>query len=164
MSDITIRLAEANDTGQLDTALRHLSEAIGDPHGATPEQLREAGFGTHPAFRAQIAEAGCSVVGIALYSPVFSTVRAGAGLYVSDLWVATSVRGAGLGQRLLAAAARDAEAVWGAKFLKLVVYDGNSRARTFYDRLGFIAASGETTLTLDAAGFASLAASQDRYR
>lgn len=164
MADITIRLVEADDVQRLDTALRRLSEAIGDPHGATPEQLREAGFGPHPAFRAQLAEAGGAVVGATLYSPVFSTVRAGAGVYVSDLWAAPSVRGAGLGQRLLAAAAQDAATVWGARFLKLVVYDDNVRARAFYDRLGFIASSGETTLTLDAAGFASLAAKQGAPR
>lgn len=164
MADITIRRAEANDVDRLDAALRQLSEAIGDPHGATPDQLREAGFGPHPTFRAQLAEAGGAVVGTALYSPVFSTVRAGAGVYVSDLWIATSVRGAGLGQHLLAAAARDAEAVWGARFLKLVVYDDNARARAFYDRLGFTAVSGETTLTLDAAGFASLATRQEGSR
>ena len=156
MSHITIRLAGADDVGQLDTALRHLSEAIGDPHGATPDQLRDAGFGTDPAFRAQLAEAGDSVVGAALYSPVFSTVRAGAGVYVSDLWVATSVRSAGLGRRLLAAVARDAATVWGAEFLKLVVYDDNARARAFYDRLGFTASRDETMLALDATGFASL--------
>lgn len=164
MADITIRLAGADDVDRLDTALRHLSEAIGDPHGATPDQLRQGGFGPHPAFRAQLAEAGDAVVGAALYSPVFSTVRAGAGVYVSDLWVAASVRGAGLGQRLLAAVARDAEAVWRAEFLKLVVYDDNDRARAFYDRLGFTASSGETTLALDAAGFASLAAKQESAR
>lgn len=164
MADITIRLAEEDDMERLDTALRHLSEAIGDPHGATPGQLREAGFGTHSTFRAQLAEAGDAVVGAALYSPVFSTVRAGAGVYVSDLWVAETVRGAGLGQRLLAAVARDAATVWGAVYLKLVVYDDNARARAFYDRLGFTASRDETTLALDAAGFASLATRQERTR
>lgn len=164
MTDITIRFAEADDMERLDTALRQLSEAIGDPHGATPDQLCEAGFGTHPAFRAQLAETRDTVVGAALYSPVFSTVRAGAGVYVSDLWVSASMRGAGLGQRLLAAVARDAAAIWGAEFLKLVVYDDNDRARAFYDRLGFTASRGETTLALDTAGFAALAGRQDSSR
>lgn len=164
MEAITIRRAETADVDALDTALRHLSDAIGDPHGATPDQLRDAGFGPHPAFRAQLAEAAGAIVGVALYSPVFSTVRAGAGVYVSDLWVADLARGAGLGQRLLAAVARDAAAIWGAEFLKLVVYDDNDRARAFYDRLGFTASRGETTLALDTAGFAALAGRQDSPR
>lgn len=164
MEAITIRRAETADVNALDTALRRLSDAIGDPHGATSDQLRDAGFGLHPAFRAQLAEAAGAIVGVALYSPVFSTVRAGAGVYVSDLWVADPARGAGLGQRLLAAVARDAAAIWGAEFLKLVVYDDNDRARAFYDRLGFTASRGETTLALDATGFAALAGRQDSPR
>jgi len=156
MNDITIRRAGADDAERLDTALRNLSEAIGDDHGATAAMLAKAGFGANPAFRAQLAEAGTEVVGAALYSPVFSTVRAGAGVYVSDLWVSESMRGKGLGRRLLQAVAGDAEAVWDARFLKLVVYDDNPQARAFYDRLGFAASQGETILTLDETALATL--------
>jgi ribosomal protein S18 acetylase RimI-like enzyme len=156
MTAITIRNAVAEDTERLNMALRHLSEHIGDTHAATPDLLREAGFGTNPSFRGQLAEADGTVVGAALYSPVFSTVRAGAGVYVSDLWVAPSARGQGLGRRLLNAIADDAATVWSVRFLKLVVYDDNAEARAFYDRLGFSAAQGETTLTLGEAGLTAL--------
>lgn len=156
MAEITIRRAGANDVERLNDALRRLSDDIGDSHGGTPELLIQAGFGDHPAFRALLAEAGPEIVGAALYSPVFSTVRAGAGAYVSDLWTAAEARGQGLGPRLLAAVAEDAGQVWGATFLKLAVYDDNRRARAFYDRLGFSAAKGETTLTIDKESLAAL--------
>lgn len=156
MTEIEVRLADASDVERLDAALRRLSETIGDAHAATADTLRAAGFGSNPVFRAQIAEADGEIVGVALYSPVFSTIRGGAGIYVSDLWVGETARGSGLGARLLRAVARDAGAVWQARFLKLAVYDDNPRARTFYDRLGFVAAIGETVLTLGADQFAAL--------
>ncbi|MCG6856976.1 MAG: GNAT family N-acetyltransferase [Salaquimonas sp.] len=156
MTEITIRRAGANDVERLNEALRSLSDDIGDSHGGTPELLVQAGFGDHPAFRAMLAEARDDIVGAALYSPVFSTVRAGAGAYVSDLWIAAEARGQGLGRKLLAAVADDARTVWNACFVKLAVYDGNRKARAFYDRLGFAASTGETTLTLDESGLAAL--------
>ena len=52
--------------------------------------------------------------------------------------------------------ADDAQSVWGACFIKLVVYDDNPKARAFYDRLGFAGSTGETTLTLDKQGLATL--------
>ena len=156
MDTIAIRQAGADDAERLNTALRHLSRAIGDEHGADPDMLREAGFGSNPAFRALLAEADREVIGAALYSPVFSTVRAGAGVYVSDLWVSEAARGQGLGRKLLQAVAGGAAKVWNARFLKLVVYDDNPDARAFYDRLGFSASQGETILTLDETGLAAL--------
>jgi ribosomal protein S18 acetylase RimI-like enzyme len=156
MDTIAIRQAGADDAERLNTALRHLSTAIGDEHCADPDMLRQAGFGANPAFRALLAEAGREVVGAALYSPVFSTVRAGAGVYVSDLWVSEKTRGKGLGRKLLQAVTDDAATVWKARFLKLVVYDDNPDARAFYDRLGFSASQGETILTLDETGLTAL--------
>jgi ribosomal protein S18 acetylase RimI-like enzyme len=84
---------------------------------------------------------------------VFSTVRGGAGLYVSDLWVAPEARSAGLGHRLLKAAEARAAEAWGAGFLRLTVYDDNPRARAFYDRLGFHSDPRETPLAIDFADF-----------
>lgn len=156
MTGITIRQAQAQDTERLNAALRNLSTDIGDDHGASADMLRAAGFCANPAFRALLAELGGDVVGAALYSPVFSTVRAGAGVYVSDLWISEATRGQGLGRRMLQAVAGDAEKVWNARFLKLVVYDDNDRARGFYDRLGFEASQGEIILTLDQSGLAAL--------
>jgi ribosomal protein S18 acetylase RimI-like enzyme len=156
MSDIAIRKAGAADAERLNKALRRLSNDIGDSHGATADMLARAGFGDHPVFRALVAELDGAVVGATLYSPVFSTVRASAGVYVSDLWVSPAARGRGLGRWLLKAVAEDAGDVWNAGYLKLAVYDDNADAQAFYDRLGFAATEGETILTLDETGLAAL--------
>lgn len=156
MRDISIRRAEAKDAERLNAALSHLSRDIGDDHGATGALLRQAGFGENPVFRALLAEQGGQVVGAALFSPAFSTVMASTGVYVSDLWVSETMRGLGLGRRLLRAVAQDAGSVWNARYLKLAVYDDNPSGRAFYDRLGFAPTEGETTLSLGRAAFDAL--------
>ena len=103
-----------------------------------------------------VAEADGAVVGAVVFSPFFSTVRGGAGAYVSDLWVSEATRGSGLGRRLLAAARDAAGAEWGARFLKLAVYLDNPRARAFYIRLGFAPHDGEVYLTLGGPALAAL--------
>lgn len=153
---VSIRLAERADAVRLNAALIRLSADLGDTHQATDAALEAAGWGATPAFHAQLAEVAGAIVGVVMYSPVFSTVRGGAGVYVSDLWVAAEQRATGLGRRLLRAAASDAARCWGAGFLKLQVYDSSPGARRFYDRLGFTAASGHTDMILQAAGFEAL--------
>jgi ribosomal protein S18 acetylase RimI-like enzyme len=135
---------------QLDAALRCLSAELGDTHRASATDLLRYGFGDAPAFVALLAEAGSTTRGVVMFSPVFSTIRGAPGLYVSDLWVAPEARGTGLAERLLVAARAEAAARWGARFLRLAVYDDNPRARAFYDRLGFRASLRETLMTLEA--------------
>lgn len=153
MTDITIRPATEDDLPLLDQALRALSADLGDAHVADRATLGHAGFGPDPSFRALLALSGDALCGVAMFSPVFSTVMGAPGLYVSDLWVAPPGRGEGLGGRLLAAAATHAAALWDARFMKLAVYDGAPRARAFYDRLGFTPATGETVMRLDGPDF-----------
>ncbi len=140
---IHLRHAGLEDIEHIDALLRSLSQDLGDHHLASIDNLRQSGFGEHPAFHAQIAVRADddTPMGIALYSPLFSTVHGGAGLYLSDLWVAPEQRGTGLGSRLIAAATSDAAERWRAQFVKLPVYDDNLTAIAFYDRLGFTASS-----------------------
>ncbi|MAC80534.1 MAG: GNAT family N-acetyltransferase [Rhodobacteraceae bacterium] len=149
--EMTLRVAKAGDAEALNDALRQLSETLGDDHRATADDLRRLGWGENPAFRAMLAWADGAVVGVSFYSPYVSTMRGMAGVYVSDLWTAEVVRGQGLGPRLLAETLRDAEAVWGARFLKLDVYHTNPDARRFYDRLGFRPADDLTKMILEEA-------------
>jgi ribosomal protein S18 acetylase RimI-like enzyme len=163
MGAVTIRPAREADLPALDHALAGLSAALGDAHRADRARLAHALFGPQPATWAVVAatpgggaDGGGALAGAALYTPLFSTVRGMAGLYVSDLWVAEGRRGARLGRRLLAGALADARGRWGAGYLKLTVYAGNPRARAFYDRLGFREAPGEHVLTLEGAALAAL--------
>jgi ribosomal protein S18 acetylase RimI-like enzyme len=149
MTGPTIRLAERADAPRLNAALQKLSQTMGDTHRADDLAIAEAGFGKTPAFYAELAEEGDQIVGVAVYSPLFSTVRGKAGVYVSDLWVDEAARGQRLGVRLLEAVRDDAKARWGAGFLRLVVYDDNPRAVSFYAGLGFRSSTGETVMTLE---------------
>ncbi len=156
MRGLALRIAEAQDVPRLQDALERLSEDLGDTHAASEADLRRAGWGGAPAFRAVLAEAGDELAGAALYSPCFSTVRGGAGIYVSDLWAAPGFRGKGIGRRLLARVWEDAEQVWAARFVKLNVYHHSDRARAFYERLGFAAAEDVQEMVLGAEGCAAL--------
>ena len=156
---IVLRLAKSEDIALIDTMLRALSEELGDCHRATIDTLHQAGFGKTPAFHALLAlePDNEKAAGIALFSPLFSTTVGGAGVYLTDLWVAPAQRGTGLGARLVAATAVDAAERWQACFVKLAVYADNRSAITFYDRLGFIGSSLEDRyLTLRGDALSSL--------
>jgi len=155
MTAMTLRRATPADAARLNAALRALSQSMNDPHRTSDDQIALA-LAPGGACRALIAEAGSRVVGAAMFSPLFSTTRGMAGVYVSDLWVADDVRGAGLGKSLLAAVRDAAAQDWGAGFLRLGVYAQNTRARAFYDRLGFTHAVDENYLTLSGPALAAL--------
>ncbi len=156
VAKVTIRLAEAADAGRLNAALRSLSDDLGDCHGASDADITRSGFGPDPAFRALLALREGTVVGVAVFSPIYSTTRACAGAYVSDLWVAQSVRGLQLGPRLLAAVRDEAAARWGAGFIRLAVYADNPRAVAFYERMGFAARTGEVGMILEGAALGAI--------
>ena len=149
----TIRDARPEDTERLDRGLAALSAELGDAHLLTRETLARLCFGAEPAAHALIAEDGTALLGVALYSPLVSTSRGGAGVFLADLWVSEDARGAGLGARLIGAVATRAAQRWGAIFLRLAVYHTNPRARAFYDRLGFAPALDQTVMTLAGPAF-----------
>lgn len=160
MDPVTYRRATAADAAALNTALAALSSDLGDVHKARDEDILRAGFGPSPSFVAVLAEAGGAVVGAAVFSPLYSTTRGAPGAYVSDLWVAGSQRGAGVGRRLLAEVAREATAAWGADFVKLSVYHSNAAARAAYDRIGFSAMPDEANMILEGAALQNLKAEE----
>jgi ribosomal protein S18 acetylase RimI-like enzyme len=115
-------------------ALSALADDLGDTHAATPDALVAACFEPIGVAFARLAEAAGGVEGVAPASPAFSTTIGGAGVYVSDLWVARPRRGSGLGRKLLQEAARHDGERWGARFVKLAVYSDNAAAAAFYER------------------------------
>ena len=89
-------------------------------------------------------------------SPVFSTTQGATCVYVSDLWVSPEMRGQGVGQALLAAAAREGAARWGARAVRLTVYHDNDAAMAFYRKSGFALNDRDRTAALTGAPFAAL--------
>jgi ribosomal protein S18 acetylase RimI-like enzyme len=151
-----VRVAGEEDLVRLDIALAKLSADLGDAHAAQRDSLRKALSGPHPVAQGLLALRDGATEGAALFSPVYSTVRGAAGVFVSDLWVAPAARGQGLGRQLLVEAARIGAELWAADWLKLAVYDASTETQAFYRRLGFHPAQGMREMRLDAVGLAAL--------
>jgi ribosomal protein S18 acetylase RimI-like enzyme len=149
-SDITIRLAKAEDADVIHSLLGELEQAL----GATGSVMRSSrdvlrhGFGKKPLFQALIASKAGRDVGLALYFSEFSTWKGKPGVYVQDLYVAKDLRGSGLGRRLMQAVYEAAQK-WGACYCKLSVYGDNEAALRFYERLGFRRSEDEKVLVID---------------
>ena len=147
---------DADDLARLETALRALSADIAEDYSTDSAILTQALQGAQPAAYGLLALGGDQTLGAALYSPVFSTVRGAAGVYVSDLWVSEKARGQGLGAGLMAQVAQAGVARWQASWLKLAVYDHSENAQAFYQRLGFAPARGMQEMRLGPQGVATL--------
>jgi ribosomal protein S18 acetylase RimI-like enzyme len=156
--DIAIRLAQHEDAAAITTMLSQLADEIGDSDAFSCDvaAIRRHGFGEKPIMQSIIAETAGQNVGLALFFPIFSTTRGKSGVYVQDLWVAEATRGKGLGVSLLAAVIKHAADEWQADFLKLTVYDDNSSAADFYQRLGFKGDDRERPVALEGAAFTKL--------
>lgn len=153
-----IREAQPEDAGVVVSLLRALAEALGEAaqFRSTEQAIRRWGFGPDRRLWSMLAFAGTEARGVASYFPTFSTTRGAPGVYVQDLYVAPEARGRGLGQQLLAAVIRDAEARWDAAYLMLLVYDHNAAARGFYRRCGMALPDTERPALLDGAAFRAL--------
>ena len=135
MTDIQIRRAEKADIQSVNNALRQLSNHMNDPHPITDQILSEAVFGGHGAAHILIAEKEDRIVGLTMFSPYVSTTLGGVGIYISDLWVDASMRGRGLGPKLMYEATKQFSVP--VRRIKLDVYQDNPNARKTYLRLGF---------------------------
>jgi GNAT superfamily N-acetyltransferase len=150
-----IRPARRRDAPEILRCLTALSAQDGADHAATAEHYLRHGFGKDRVFHALVAEADGEIVGVAVFFPTFSTQRGSPGVYVQDLWLDPSMRGRGLGRRLLAAVHARA-ARWGADHLLLMVARRNARAARFYARTGFRRLASYDTLILDGTAYATL--------
>jgi GNAT superfamily N-acetyltransferase len=100
----------------------------------TEAQMLSDGFGPQPIFGLIVAENEGQVVGISLYYFRYSTWK-GKRLYLEDLVVTESMRGKGLGEKLLEATidmARQTQC----SGLMWQVLDWNTPAIKFYERFG----------------------------
>lgn len=147
--DIRLSRATEADAPVIHRLLRDLAAAIGKSESirSTAEDIANFGFRQQPRFEAVLAWAGDDAVGLAVFFYEFSTWRGQPGVYVQDLYVDRRMRGRGLGRELIGAVrARAAE--WGARYVKLSVYDRDPAALAFYHGIGFQSCEDELVLVL----------------
>lgn len=155
---LSIRKAAAGDESLILGFIRELAEYEKLSHAvvATPAHLTGTLFCDHPKAFALIAEIGGEAAGFALYFFNYSTFLGKHGLYLEDLYVRASHRGAGAGRALLAELARIAlENDCGR--MEWSVLDWNAPAIAFYKSLGAVPMDEWTVYRLTGAALCGLA-------
>jgi ribosomal protein S18 acetylase RimI-like enzyme len=134
---ISIRFATIDDADDIFQALVGIAETVKELHKlkSTPDDLRRFGFGETPAFETLIAEIDGRFAGCCLYFSSFSTWFGRTGVYVQDFFVAEAFRGRGVGEALLQRLASVTRKRGGC-YIRLAVDTQNSRAQSFYERVG----------------------------
>ena len=135
-----IRFATPQDVPQILAFVRELAEFEREPDAvvATEAMLEAALFGPHPAAEAVIAEgAEGKALGFALFFQNFSTWTGLPGMYLEDLYVTPSARGAGVGKALLRHLA-DIAVTRGYGRFEWSVLDWNQPAIDFYRAMGAV--------------------------
>ncbi|MFF4363723.1 GNAT family N-acetyltransferase [Streptomyces sp. NPDC001604] len=134
-----IREATPADIPVIHALIRELAtyEKVPQEARATEAQLHDALFGEHPAAYAHMAtdDATGTPVGFALWFLNFSTWRGVHGIYLEDLYVRPTARGAGHGRALLTELARICTER-GYERLEWSVLNWNTPAIAFYESLG----------------------------
>ena len=96
-----IRVGVKKDLPRVLELVKELAEFEKAPHEVinTVEQMELDGFGPNPIFGLFVAEVNDQIVGISLYYWRYSTWK-GKRLYLEDIIVTESMRGAGIGKKL----------------------------------------------------------------
>jgi len=158
-----IRRATPDDVGVIVGLIHELADYERAAHECTVtvEQLHERLFGPAPAVFAHVAvengTVGTTVVGVAVWFLNFSTWDGVHGIYLEDLYVRPTQRGAGHGKALITALAREC-VERGYSRLTWAVLNWNTPSVEFYDALGAQAQDEWTTYRLSGAGLAMLGA------
>ncbi len=134
---LNIRPAGRDDIPLILGFIRELAEyeKLADQAIADPEQMAEHLFGPRPYAEVLIGEVEGAPAGFALFFHNYSTFLGKPGIYLEDLYVRASARGAGLGKALLSKLARLA-VERGCGRLEWSVLDWNAPAIGFYQQLG----------------------------
>ena len=111
-------------------------EQLDRPDAAAVSRLRADAFGARPRFEAVLAigDEGAAI-GYAIWFETYSSFLAKPTLYLEDLFVLESARGAGAGARLFDHV-RAMGATRGCGRMEWQVLEWNTLARDFYDRRG----------------------------
>ncbi|MGA9572779.1 MAG: GNAT family N-acetyltransferase [Lysobacterales bacterium] len=149
MNEISIRPATIEDAAHIHNLLGELEKTLGATSKVkrTVDDLKRFGFSGTPCFEALIAWRGAEAVGLALYFREFSSWLGTPGVYVQDLYVCPTLRGSGLGSKLMQSV-YDQTRSWDAAYCKLTVHSDNEPALAFYSQLGFQAVDDDCVLFL----------------
>jgi GNAT superfamily N-acetyltransferase len=133
---VTVRRACPEDSSAILALLRQLAAFEGGTIALTEATLRGEGFGEDARFTVLLAEDDGQPTGIVIVFRGYSSWQAAPTLVIHDLFVSEDARGAGTGRALLIAAAELATE-WGCCRMDVNVLAWNTRARAFYETLGF---------------------------
>lgn len=147
-SNLIIRDAGKADLEIVAAMLRKLGQHVGAKPKVTAEDLAAFGPFGRGHFEIFVAEVEGEILGILLYSILFSAWRGRPGIFVSDIYVEDRARGMGLGTRLMRAAIAK-EAPRGCAYLKLDVDKENESGLSFYRKHGFRMTDDSHTMVLE---------------
>jgi len=144
-----VRRVREEDVSVLVSLIRELAEYehLADQATAGESEIREALFGPKPAAEALLGFVGDIPVAFAVFFHNFSTFVGRSGLYLEDLYVKPSFRGAGIGNAMLVHLAQIAVERGCGRF-EWMVLDWNEPAIVFYKKLGAVPLDGWTTFRL----------------
>jgi GNAT superfamily N-acetyltransferase len=135
--NVAIRAAREDDVPVIVSLISELADYEREPDAveATEADIRAALFGPSPRAFCHVAEHDSEVAGFALWFLNFSTWKGRHGIYLEDLFVRPSARGAGLGKALLMTLIEIArERGYGR--VEWSVLDWNTPAIDFYRSIG----------------------------
>jgi GNAT superfamily N-acetyltransferase len=158
--NLKIRQAILEDAAVVHRLIQDLAAAQGQAASmiSSIDDIRRDGFGPAALFHAVLAEVNGHPQGLALYFFIYSTWQGQPALYVEDLIVTDSARGAGIGRALMQELARVAEMRHCSK-LELSV-STNNNARIFYEHLGLSRKGDWVPYTISGGALAALAGGQ----
>ncbi|KAF8984708.1 hypothetical protein BGZ46_007188 [Entomortierella lignicola] len=158
-TEVTIRAATPSDVGSILSLIHELAKYEREP-ASTVEATETSLLNTlrftppHPTSQnlasclLAFVPASSEPVGFALYFTNYSTWRGRGGIYLEDLFVLDSVRGQGIGKRLLGELAREVVAMNGGR-LEWSVLKWNEPSIQFYKLLGAVGLEEWQTMRVD---------------
>jgi len=138
MVNTIIRKANSDDVKDILRLLIELAifEKEPDAVKVTEQELRRDGFGENPKYQCIIAEIDKTIVGLAFYTPRYST-WVGDTLHLEDLIVTEKMRGKGIGRLLYKSFLEEAKRR-DVNRVEWSVLDWNKPAINFYKKTGAI--------------------------
>lgn len=132
--EITIRVAVKEDCERLLELIQELAdyEKAPDEVTVTLEEFQEAGFGSHPVWKAFVAEVNGTIQGFGLYYVRYSTWK-GCRMYLEDFIITEKMRGRGIGKIIFDRLIEEALEK-GFKGMNWAVLDWNEPAINFYKK------------------------------